>query len=131
MKIETYIAKDGKEFKIEHNCIRYERELAIKHIPFKNKGYMGYECWYYISSIEDFEALKKYITTIVQEGTRTEFYCNFNEKNINDWISYQIERYVDDVDTCNFTSFKETKKGFEEIQKDFEELEEIFNIDVR
>lgn len=126
---KTYIAEDGKEFHFEHDCNRHEKELHIKHLPLKKLSYMGYENWYYISSVEDFYALKDYIATVVQRGTRTDFdVYNLKKRFINDWVSYQIEHDDDNGDSCDFTSFKETQKDFEEIQKDFKELEKTLNI---
>lgn len=127
VKDKTYIAEDGKRFHFEWDCNRYEKKLHIKHIPFKKVSCMGYENWYYISSVEDFYALKDYIATVVQRGTTTDFDI-FNLKNrfINDWISYSIEDGSEKI-YCDFISFKEIQKDFEEIQKDFKELGKTLN----
>lgn len=129
---KTYISDDGKTFHFASSCIKHEKKLAIQHIPLKKVSYMGYEDWYYISSVEDFYALKDYIAVVVQGGTRTDFdVYNLKNRFINDWVSYQIEHdddNADSSDSCDFTSFKETQKNFEEIQKDFNELGKTLNI---
>lgn len=60
---KTYVASDGKEFRLESDCLRYEKRLAIESHPIYTtaiKGACLFEegygaTLYYLSSNEDYE----------------------------------------------------------------------------
>lgn len=132
LKLKKYIAKDGKELDSDFKCIQYENILDAKekidHIPFKTSSIMGFDSWYYISSIDDFRALKNYIAVVIQNGTRTDFdVYDSKGRFVNEWISYAIEHQEDNEDYCSFISYKKIQKDFRKIQEDFFELEKALN----
>lgn len=124
IKIETYIAKDGKEFEKKHECVKHENELTakerIKNIPHKRCDFREYGSWYYISSEEEYNALVNYIQVVVQRGVGT----SFNGKYINDWVSYNIQCCLDYADQCEFISLQEIKEGFENLKESLKQPDE-------
>ncbi|HBK69388.1 MAG TPA: hypothetical protein DDZ91_12155 [Firmicutes bacterium] len=114
---KIYIAQDGKEFEYESECRKYEDlllcEKSIEGIPCVNCNYQEWGRWYYISSQEEFEALKSYIQKALQHNTATQFIGEYN----NDWISYDIFCQNNFPDQCKFVSFQEIKKEFKKLEQ--------------
>ena len=60
---KTYVASDGKEFRLESDCLRYEKRLAIESHPIYTTAIKGACLFkegygatlYYLSSNEDYE----------------------------------------------------------------------------
>lgn len=118
---KIYIAKDGQEFSWENDCIKHEKKIDadenIKKLPFKICEFDGdsviseFEVWYYLSNKEDYNILKNYL----------ESHCSsadvdaFQDKFVNDWVTYRFEYHADEADFYELFSFKELKEDFDKL----------------
>ena len=118
---KTYVALDGKEFRLESDCSRYEKQLAIeshpiytsaiKHVDLFGEGHDA--TLYYLSSQEDYEFFKE------TQGFKTEhyFHSNYNKYGAG-WYLYWCESggdYPDDYYLENYDAYEKC------IESDWEE----------
>lgn len=117
---KIYIADDGTPFDYLRDCHRYEKQSAAKKGMEKIQksikvGYGDfYGAWYYLKTREDFNALVTYIQEVHSDGCSVDT-PKFDDKYLNDWMSFRTSPSSCSPDDCYFTTLREVKEEYNEL----------------
>lgn len=118
----VFIAEDGKEFKSEFECKKYEREIKLikekKLSDYKKIRFCisDYSDWYYVEDREDF---KMFIKALKEDFCRAYvYYCNAKDY-YGTWVSFTCSNEDEDGYSADFELI--SKKELENKLKEFEQ----------